>query len=138
LKGIDKLELFPSKYRSERYLAESLLYENGHFDKTRDSLHLLGEQPLRFEDRSFTGYYFKSRNKDDYDQNFKMSLVVFEKGKALAAKPFYKSAHSARIEDTDTDEEAMERATEEFLLKDRPRAEVYRPNVYGGFGYHGW
>ena len=138
LKGIDKLELFPSKYRSERYLAESLLYENGHFDKTRDSLHLLGEQPLRFEDRSFTGYYFKSRNKDDYDQNFKISLVVFEKGKALATKPFYKSAHSARIEDTDTDEEAMERATEEFLLKDRPRAEVYRPNVYGGFGYHGW
>ncbi|TFG78942.1 MAG: TraB/GumN family protein [Flavobacteriales bacterium] len=138
LQGIDKLQLFPSKYRSERYLAESLLYENGQFNKNRDSLFFMGEKPLRFKDRSLNGYYFKSRNRDDYDQNFKISLVVFEKGKALATKPYYKLAHGARIEDTDTDEEAMEWATEEFLLKDRPRAEVYRPNSYGGFGYHGW
>ncbi len=134
LQRIKKLNLFPAEYRNERYLAESILYDSGQFNITRDSLQYLEKRNLIYRGKNFTGYYFKTRSNEDYDNNFNMKLVVFEKSKGLTTKPFYKN-EGMRIEDTDTDAEAMEFVTEEFLLKDRSRAEVYRPNAYGGYGF---
>ena len=97
----------------------------------------LEQRPLQYRGKSYTGYYFKTKKTNGYDKNFKMHLVVFENNKGLTAKPFYKS-DELRIEDTDTDKEAMDYVSEGFLLKDRQRAIVYRPNLYNGYGYHGF
>ena len=137
LRHIKKANLFPAEFRSERYLAESILYDSGQFSSIRDSLQFMEKRPLEFRGKQYNGYYFKTRSIDDYDNNFKMNLIIFEKGKGLTTKPFYKN-HGTRIEDTDTDAEAIAFVTEEFLLKDRSRAEVYRPNAYGGYGYQGY
>ncbi|MFT5942804.1 MAG: hypothetical protein ACI9Q4_002070, partial [Sediminicola sp.] len=43
-----------------------------------------------------------------------------------------------RIEDTDTDKELIELVTEEFMLKDRQRAVVYRPYQFSTFNQFGF
>ena len=137
LKRIKKSYLFPSEFRNPRFLAESSLYAKGRFNEKQDSLQFIGQRPLRYRGKALTGYYFKTRDNENYDGNFNINLVVFENGKGLTTKPYYKK-EGVRIEDTDTDAEAIGFVTEEFLLKDRPRAEVYRPNAYGGYGFHGY
>ncbi len=137
LKNIGKSHLFPKEFRTEKAMAASNIYEFSRFDKKQDSIVFLKEQPISYRKRSFTGYYFKTRTNQEYDKNFSMYLVVFEKGKPLSTKPFYKSS-GMRIEDTDTDKDVIGFVTEEFQLKDRNRAEVYRPNGHGLYGYYGY
>lgn len=137
LKKIEKLSLFPQEFRTEKALAEANIYEYANFDKMQDSIAFVDQKPLAHRGKSYTGYYFKTRNNQEYDKNFRMHLVVFETGKPLTTKPFYKNS-GLRIEDTDTEKEAVGFVTEEFQLKGRNRAEVYRPNGYGVYGYHGY
>ncbi|VAW13417.1 hypothetical protein MNBD_BACTEROID03-326 [hydrothermal vent metagenome] len=137
LKDIGKLSMFPALYKNERYLAESNLFKFKRFNTKRDSVLFLEQRPLQYRGKSYTGYYFKTKKTTDYDKNFKMNLVIFENNKGLTTKPFYKS-DELRIEDTDTDKEAMDYVSEGFILKDRQRAIVFRPNLYNGYGYHGY
>lgn len=137
LKKIGKSNLFPKEYRTEKALAEANIYQYSHYDKMQDSIAFVEQRPINYRGKSYTGYFFKTRNNQEYDKNFKMHLVIFEPGKPLTTKPFYKNS-GLRIEDTDTEKEAMGFVTEEFQLKDRNRAEVYRPNGYGMYGYHGY
>ena len=137
LKEIKKLNLFPDKYRNEKSLAESHLFKFKKYDTKKDSVVFVEQQPLKYRGKSYTGYYFKTKSNTEYDKNFKMHLVVFEKNKPLNTKPFYKN-EELRIEDTETEKEALTYVTEGFLLKKRKRAVVYRPNTYGAYGYHGY
>lgn len=137
LKAIGKLNLFPNKYKNERSLAESNLFNHKRFDAKKDSVSFIEKRSLEYRGKAYTGYYFKTKNDNDYDTNFKMHLVVYDNSKNLSTKPFYKS-DDLRIEDTDTDKEVLEYVTEAFLLKDRKRAIVYRPNGYGTYGFHGY
>lgn len=137
LKAIGKSNLFPNKYGNERSLAEANLFSFKRFDAKKDSVSFLEKRTLDYRGKAYTGYYFKSKNGNDYDKNFKMHLVVYDNTKPLSTKPFYKS-DDLRIEDTDTDKEVLEYVTEAFLLKDRQRAIVYRPNGYGTYGFHGY
>ncbi|MGI9550176.1 MAG: TraB/GumN family protein [Aurantibacter sp.] len=137
LKKIGKLNLFPKEFRTEKALAEANIYQYSHYNKMQDSIAFVDQKPLTYRGKSYTGYFFKTRNNQEYDKNFKMHLVVFESGQPLTTRPFYKNS-GLRIEDTDTEKEAMGFVTEEFQLKDRSRAEVYRPNGYGMYGYHGF
>ncbi|MBM1105364.1 TraB/GumN family protein [Aurantibacter crassamenti] len=137
LKKINKLNLFPKAYRNEQAMAEASIYEYAYFDKKQDSIVFVDEKPLTYRGKAYTGYFFKTRNNQEYDKNFSMNLVVFEKGKPLSTKPFYKNS-AMRIEDTETVKESVGFVIEEFQLKDRNRAEVYRPNGYGLYGYHGY
>ncbi len=137
LKRIGKTEMFPAAYLDQRYLAESLLFEMGNFDAKKDSLQFVEKRSIQYNGKVLNGYYFKSRNNEQYDGNFNMNLIVFEPSKEPTIKAVYKK-QGLRIEDTDTDEDAMRYITEEFALQDRQRAEVYRPNGYGGYGYYGF
>ncbi|MFH6602937.1 TraB/GumN family protein [Maribacter algicola] len=136
-KKIGKLDLMPSRYRTEKALAEALLFEFKAYDERRHSSVFLEQRSLQYKGKALTGYYFKTRDNQDYDKNYKMHLIVFENGKALTTLPYYQN-DGLRIEDTDTDAEALAYVTEAFLLKDRPRAQVYRPNSYGAYGFHGY
>lgn len=133
LKKVGKLDLFPTEYKNPQLLAESLLLELGSYNKQKDTVQFLEKRSLSYKGKACTGYYFKTRNQDDYDENFNMNLIVFEDAEALSVKPIYRQ-QGQRIEDTDSDEDAMNFATETFILKDRQRAEVYRPNRYGAYG----
>ena len=135
LEGIEKISLFPEAYRNEQSLAEASVFELKPFTEQRDSIAFVEQKPLTYRGKEYTGYYFKTRNNLDYDANFKMHLIVFEKGKRLTTKPFYKNK-GLRIEDIDTDEDAINYVTEAFLLKDRKRATVHKPNGYGGYGFN--
>ena len=137
LKSIGKLNLFPSKYRSQCYLAASVLTGSELDNEEQDTPVFLNQRPLQYNGKKFTGYYFKTRDRSEYSTNFNMHLLVFENGKALTTEPYYQN-DGLHIEDTDSDDEAMDYATEAFMLKDRQRAEVYRPNGYGVYGYHGF
>ncbi|MFK7813411.1 MAG: TraB/GumN family protein, partial [Maribacter sp.] len=137
LKAIGKSNLFPNKYRNERSLAEAHLFNFKRFDVKKDSVSFLEKRTLDYRGKAYTGYYFKTKNGNDYDKNFKMHLIVYDNTLPLSPKPFYKS-DDLRIEDTETDKEVLEYVTEAFLLKDRKRAVVYRPNGYGAYGFHGY
>ncbi|MGB5553430.1 MAG: TraB/GumN family protein [Flavobacteriaceae bacterium] len=136
-KKIGKLDRFPKEYRTEKSLAEALLFESKSYDKNRDSIVFLEQRPLHYKGKTYNGYYFKTRNTQDYDKNFSMHLVVFKNDKGLTTRPYYQN-EGLRIEDTETDTEVLEYVTEEFLLKDRNRAIVYRPNGYGLYGFGGY
>ena len=137
LKTIKKLNKFPVEYKNEQSLAESSLFSFKHFDAKKDSISFVEKRNLDYRGKAFTGYYFKTNSNDEYDTNSKMHLVVFDTSKPLSTIPFYTS-DELRIEDTETDKEVLEYVTEAFLLKDRQRAIVYRPNGYGGYGFHGY
>lgn len=137
LKRSGQLNLFPQRYKTTRHLAEALVFDTHYFNAERDSILFLKQQPLSHKGKNYSGYFFKARKGTDYDKNFKIHLLVFDPAAGLSSRPFY-TCDGLRIEDTDTDKEAIQFASEAFVLKDRKRAEVYRPNGYGGYGYHGF
>ncbi len=138
LKKAGKLELFPEAFKTQKDLAEALLFPSRNYTATRDSIAFLGKKAFTHKNKQLTGYYFKKHNNEDYDKNFNMHLLVFENDKGLQTEPFYENG-GMRIEDTDTDEDVIGFVTEAFLLKDRQRAEIYRPNGYGGgYGHYGY
>ncbi len=137
LRKIGKIGLFPKAYRNEKSLAESILFDQKNYDKDYDLVEFMDQRSLSFQGKNVTGYYFKTKNRMDYDSQFNMHLIVFENGKGLTTLPFYKN-EGMPIEDTETDQEVLDFVTEEFLLKDRKRATVYRPNSYGAYGFGGY
>ncbi len=128
LEEIGKATLFPKEYKSQRALAEAALFAQRRYNEMKDSLQYLEDRTILYKEKMYTGYYFKLQKKQSYDKNFKMYLVVYE-GDQLQTKPFYQN-EGLRIEDTDTERDAMDYVTEEFILKDRKRAVVYRPDHY--------
>ena len=134
LESIGKGNLFPKAHLSQQALAEAALFGQKRYNSLKDSVQYLVNRSITLKGKIYTGFYFKIRSKQDYDKNFKMYLVVYEADKKLQTKPFYQN-EGMRIEDTDTEAEVMEYATEEFVLKDRKRAIVYRPDQYIGYRY---
>ncbi|WP_405268060.1 TraB/GumN family protein [Cellulophaga sp. Ld12] len=135
LKAVGKLSLFPSPYKTQKHLAEAQLFDRKNIDKEKDSVLFIAEKEISYRDKAYVGYLFKHSDGSDYDKNFKMYIAVYELSDQLKAKPFYKNS-GYRIEDTDTDQEITAVVIEEFLLRERPRAEVYRPNQGNNFGYY--
>ena len=135
LKEANKLNQFPSEYKSQKQLAEAQLFDRKNYDKEQDSIAFVTSKTITYRDKKYNGYVFKYRDGGDYDKNFKMYLAVYEDTKPLKSKPFYNNS-GFRIEDTDTDDEVIDMVIEEFMLKDRERAEVTRENQGLDFGYY--
>jgi len=135
LKEANKLNQFPSEYKSQKQLAEAQLFDRKNYDKEQDSIAFVTSKTITYRDKKYNGYVFKYRDGGDYDKNFKMYLAVYEDTKPLKSKPFYNNS-GFRIEDTDTDDEVLDMVIEEFMLKDRERAEVTRENQGLDFGYY--
>ena len=129
LEKVGKLNLFPKTHLSECALAETALFGQRRYNPMKDDLHYLNQKAITFRGKDYNCYYFKLGNKQNYNGNFKMHLVVYEQGDQLHTAPYYKN-EGMRIEDTDTDEDVMNYVTEEFILKDRERAMVYKPDRF--------
>lgn len=132
LEAIGKTNLFPETYRSEHFMAEAALFENNTFDESSDMVQYLDQRSIMYRGKEYTGFYFKVKKQQEYDKNFKMHLVAFDTAGPLKPEPYYIN-EGLRVADTDTDEEAMEYVTEEFTLKCRKRAVVYRPEQNWGY-----
>lgn len=137
LKDLDKLSLFPLQYRTQQKLAEASLFDQEEYNEGQNTIQFIATKPLGYKNQEYTGYYFKLRNNQDYDDSYKMYLVVYRNGHGLHTKPFYKS-QGIRIEDTETEKEIIDLVTEEFMLKDRQRAIVYRPYQFSNFNQFGF
>lgn len=137
LKNVNKLQLFPTTYKTQKHIAEALLFQNILYEKDKIQLQYLCNETLDYEGKQVSAYFFKKRNNQDYDKNYSLHMFVFEKGKGIQTNLVYKN-RGMRIEDTDTDDDTVRYVTEEFLLEKHKRAVIYRPNGYGGYGYHGF
>ncbi len=137
LKKIERLDLYPVEYKNQKDLAEPNLFEYTLYDDEKDQVVYLNKNEVILDNVKYTAFYFKKKKKNDYDKNFNMHILVYEDAKGLQTKPFYKN-NGMRIEDTETEEEVMGYVTEKFLLKNRKRAVVYKPNSYNAYGYHGY
>ena len=135
LKEEEKLSFFPPNYKSQKQLAEAQLFDRKNFKKGQDSIQFFAQKTINYRDKKYVGYAFKYRDGSDYDKNFKMYLSVYELSSRLQSIPFYKN-DGIRIEDTDTDDDVFDMVIEEFILRDRKRAEVYNPNQGSNYGYY--
>lgn len=133
LEAKEQISVFPVAYKTQQLLAEAQLFENENLESPLDSIQFVSENNIKHRGKEYISYAYKYRKSEDYDKNFKMYIAVYEDNNKLHSKPFYKN-NGYRIEDTDTDEEILEVVIEEFLLKDRKRAEVFRENQDNGFG----
>ncbi|WP_047418053.1 TraB/GumN family protein [Cellulophaga sp. Hel_I_12] len=129
-----QLAAFPEVYKTQKSLAEAQLFENKNLVVGLDSIEFVAQKIIQYRDKTYIGYAYKFRKHEDDTKNFKMYLAVYDKAKKLQSKPFYKN-NGYRIEDTDTQGEILSIVIEEFMLRDRKRAEVYRENQDNSFGY---
>lgn len=137
LRSIEKTNLFPSLYRVQEALAESTIFEDRNFIASKDEVIYLGSKKLNLEEDAYTGYYFKIRSNKDFDKNFKVHLVVYNTSDGIQTEYFYKN-DGYRMSDMDTDQAAMDYVSEEFELKDRPRAIVYHPEASSSYSQLGF
>lgn len=137
LRQVEREEMFPNVCKEPQALAEAALFLDSRYDYDRDELVYLGEKEIFVGWESFRAFYFKVKKVMDFNPNYKMHLVVYPNEIPADGMPVYQN-DGFRMEDTDTDTEAMEYVTEAFLLKDRKRASVYQPNNYGGYSYYGY
>ncbi|MDP5231758.1 MAG: TraB/GumN family protein [Cellulophaga sp.] len=133
LEAKGQIAVFPAAYKTQQLLSEAQLFENENLESPLDSIQFVSKNSIKHRGKEYTSYAFKYRKINDYDKNFKMYLAVYENNTKLQSKPFYKN-NGYRIEDTDTDKEILDVVIEEFILKDRKRAEVFRENQDNGFG----
>ncbi len=134
LQAVDKVSLFPEEFATQQMLAEATLFEGDRFDPAVDTIRFVGERVLQSEGREYVGYYFKHRNQLDFNKNFKMYLLVYEAGSSAGERALYTSK-GLRMADTDTDKDIVRFVTEEFQLKDHPRAVVFEPEEKIGYRF---
>jgi len=135
LQKIEKAELFPKKFRNQKSIAESQVYSKNNYNNNKFKTEFIEEKSIQFKGKQYKGFLYKLVEERDFNPNKRMFLVVYKDNGKLQSEPFYVSA-GFRIKDTDTDEEISRLVTEQFLLKERKRANIFRPelnNRYGGY-----
>ena len=132
LQQIGKLDFFPSNYRNQKAIAESILYKALELDPEQHSIEFVKDQKMYYPSTNYHGYYFKVKDKDSYSNNLKMFMLVFKDSDHIHSKPYYINK-GFNITDINTEEEVLHLTTEEYNLKDRQRAIVNNPSIYSGF-----
>ncbi|MCK0155877.1 TraB/GumN family protein [Cellulophaga sp. F20128] len=138
LNTLNKLALFPKEYSNQKSLSESAIHIKNTFNTNEYSVEFVAQKDIEYKGKNYRGYFYKYTEEKSYNPTSKMYLLVYDTTKKLGAKPFYENK-GRTIEDIDSDAEMTAMVTEEFLLKDRKRAAVYRPEMYNNrFGYYGY
>jgi len=130
LQHIGKLNMFPSIYRNQQALAESILYNTMELNPEQHAIEYVKNQKLYYPSSNYHGYFFKV--KDNYSNTLKMYLLAFKKSNNIESKSYYINKGFS-ITDISTEEEVLRLTTEEYNLKDRPRTIVTNPSAYSGF-----
>lgn len=131
LKGIGKLNLFPKQFLTQGFMAESHLYSALKLNPERHSVELIQEQKMYSHTKDQQGYFFKVKDNDGYYNQFKIYLLIYNKTE-ITQTPVYINK-GLILTDLITEEEGINLCTEEYNLRNRPRALVNIPSIYSGF-----
>ncbi|MDC6350508.1 TraB/GumN family protein [Zeaxanthinibacter sp. PT1] len=131
------LSLIPDEYRKPEALAEAALFEDSTYHPDFDTVQYIESRTIENDGSSYTAFYFKKKNKLDYYKDFKMHVVIYKAGELAGIDPVYRN-DGLRIADIESDAEIMDRVTEAFLIRDRPRAVVFDPDAYHGYAQFGY
>jgi hypothetical protein len=134
LQHIGKLNYFPSHYRSQKAIAESILYNTQKLSPEQHSIEYISTQKMYYPSTDYQSYFFKVKEKDNYTNNIKIYMLVFQNAEHIQHKPYYINK-GFTIADINTEDEVLELTTEEYNLKDRERAIVNNPSAYPGFSH---
>lgn len=134
LQQIGKLNFFPSNYRNQKAIAESILHNTLELNPEQHSIEFVKDQKMYYPSTNYHSYYFKVKDKDSYSNNLKMFMLVFTDTDHIQSKPYYINK-GFNITDINTEEEVLQLTTEEYNLKDRQRAIVNNPSGYTGFSH---
>ncbi|WBU90865.1 TraB/GumN family protein [Cellulophaga omnivescoria] len=138
LKVAKKLQIFPKDYYSQQSLGESLIYQRNKYNRNKFTVEFISKKDINYKGNTYVGYYYKFSQKTSYDKTEKIYLLVYPKTNKIGVHPFYQN-NGKNIEDVFSEQEVIDMVTEEFILKDRKRAAVYRPNAYNrNFGYYNY
>ncbi|MCK0190538.1 TraB/GumN family protein [Arenibacter sp. F20364] len=132
LKRIGKSNFFPSQYRNQQDIAESILYKNLELNPEQHAITFVKDLKMYYPTMGHHAYFFKVRDKDNYSNNLKMYMLVFKNTNRVQSEPYYINK-GFNIADINTEEEVLQLTTEEYNLKDRQRAIVNNPSTYTGF-----
>ena len=134
---MEKLHLFPTVYKVQEALAESVIFEKRNYIDAKDEIVYLGTRECEYRGKKYTSYFFKLKSKQDFDRNYKLHMIAYESGQEISTEYYYKN-DGYRMSDMDTETTAMDYVIEEFQLKDRSRAVVYHPEsavAYNRLGF---
>ncbi|APU10257.1 polysaccharide biosynthesis protein GumN [Cellulophaga lytica] len=138
LKVAKKLQVFPKDYYTQESLGESLIYLRNKYNRNKYTADFINQKDLMYKGTNYVGYYYKFTQKTSYDETEKIYLIVYPKSNEIGVQPFYQNK-GRNFEDVYSQDEVIDMVTEEFILKDRKRAAVYRPNAYNTqFGYYNY
>ncbi|MBU2905026.1 TraB/GumN family protein [Arenibacter algicola] len=134
LQQIGRLNFFPSNYRNQKAIAESILHNTLELNPEQHSIEFVKDQKMYYPSTNYHSYYFKVKDKESYSNNLKMFMLVFTDTDHIQSNPYYINK-GFNITDINTEEEVLQLTTEEYNLKDRQRAIVNNPSGYTGFSH---
>ncbi|NNF19301.1 MAG: TraB/GumN family protein [Flavobacteriaceae bacterium] len=137
LDEVGQLSLIPGEYRKPEALAEASLFEDSTYHPDFDTVQYIDSRIIENDGNSYTAFYFKKKNKLDYYKDYKMHVVIYKACEMPCIDPVYRN-DGLRIADIESDAEIMDRVTEAFLIRDRPRAVVFDPDAYQGYAQFGY
>ena len=134
LKKAEKSNMFPYNYATQKKIAASVLFETKKLKPEKDKIAYLGTRFLTKGTKDYKAYYFKHSEIQKSTTNPELYVLVFKNSNTIETTAFYKNK-GLELNDTISDEMAIEMATETFLYNNRKRAIVYRPDRFynGGF-----
>src|SRR5690606_13542449 len=95
-------------------------------------VEFIKDQKLNSPDKEHQGYFFKVKDNDGYRNHIKIYLLVYQNKKEITPTPTYINK-GFNMTDLLTEEESIKLSTEEYNLRNRPRAMVNIPSLYNGF-----
>ncbi len=123
LEKINKLTVFPKKYKNEQHIAKSLLFYDSDYNKKTDSLVFIEKRKITIKKNNYTVYFFKTKeNQNNYKKTWKLHLIALEnKTKEPIATTVYFSKNNLEIKETKPLAEQLDDAIERVLWHNRPR-----------------
>lgn len=140
LQAIDKEKLIPAQYRPNELIAKLILNEGAtgsyywgvRYDYDKDTFSMLKQEITHVRGKAYKVYYFKINqfisSSDAQKSNFvakdfqRLALIAIElkEGELNLNGRRYKT--TVKIENPEREEKYIEEMTQEFIVKDRPRA----------------
>lgn len=131
LKVAKKLQIFPKDFYTEESLGESIVYWRNINNTNKYKVNYIQKQDIEYRGKNYVGYFYKFTQESIYDNASKLYLIVYPKDAKIGGKPFYQN-NGISMEDIYTEQELLDMAIDGFILKDRKRAAIFKPNAYHG------
>ena len=130
LKEMDKLDLFPEKYKNQQSMCESYIF-NDRYDTEKDSIEFIGRKTAGSKSKSGYIYFFKRINAET-EKTF-LEYVAFQpmEEDSIELEPDIKKRYE--LDEGEDIEEQMEKIVKDLRLYGRERATIREERYYGSY-----